>query len=1061
MMTMMTTMTTRLSLAVATVLVAGSAHAVTQPPHDAPGGTECVQCHIPYGGANASSQATGTATAGWSSTTLADANKAWIVGAWTGGVLTFTSGANNGSYRTITANTATSVSWTGALAAPIAVGDSYQIGKTTYDDIENKCRACHSSTGTASTMADVGLHVVNGGTTVIGCGKCHEPHNVDPNTGRGNGLLRLSIRWPTATVPLAYPASAGNRFIATSAPFNGICQICHTQTKHHRNDGTLADHYPTMDCTTCHPHGNRFEHGGGANGGTGCGDCHGHASGYPLADGSISVGAGTSQSHATHTQNDSGHLRGPNVDCSQCHNTNAFPFFNSGTDVNGDGTITLDETDVCESCHSSSGTYDGVNDPAFGAKPNWPSGIYAADNLSLQPGKDRWCAGCHDEAPALVNNVQAPWVAGEESVVTDWGTTGYGFYKTGHGLPSSQVYPWTLKAGSSQQRQGAGLACDACHDTTVAHVDGVPRSYSLSRTPAGYQAGYRLKSVAGGVPMQIPRQGSDASAKPEDFPLCLSCHNARPFTSASAMATNYRDDTALRNDHNFHLSLNNLVFRSDWATDASAPDSRPTCITCHNVHGSTMVAMVNDGLLTSRGLKNLTDPSVTTYLAYANAAAGTPPVGLSLADSNHTAWSMNQTQYSSSNSSGLCSQNCHYNSDPNHWDFYVRSPFDNAVPQILVAYGASASNVVSLRFSKPVYGPTGLALQPTDLTLVDASGRTITAVDHVAGGTLALLTLSTALDGSLGSDTLAPSAGAGNYDRSGIYDQIGNRVPPTPVTITTGDMTAPTMTITSPASGAAAVSVDSPLTFTLADTESGVLWSSLTVTLSGSLGYAASLTAVSPQLTHTGSASSYTAILTPSPSFGYGETITVAVQATDVMGNVLAASAWSFTTAATPLPITQHLYASGAGSSTDSWSISPLNSWSTSLRTNDDGSSYAQGSGTASTFYVNLDDPPSFGGAVQSIVVNAYIQINAGTTGTYPFTLGWRVGVSGLSGSASMNVSGPTTPLTWSLVSVDVPIGASLAYADIVALQAFVGRSTTGTHTDRVTQLWADVTYLQ
>jgi hypothetical protein len=1030
----MSTRLTMIAVLAATTLLAGRAHAVTQPPHDLAGGTECVRCHIPYGGVNDSAQATGTAAAGSGTTILVDTAKAWTVGMWTGGVVTFTSGANLGQYRTITASGTSSMSWPDPLPAVLASGDTYKIGKTTYDDVEAKCRSCHSATGPASTMPNVGLHVVNGGTTVIGCGKCHEPHNVEANTGRGNGLLRLAVRWPTATIPISYPASPGNRFIATSAPYNGICQVCHTQTKHHRNDGTGADHYPSTACTDCHQHQNRFAHGAG---GTGCIDCHGHDPGFPLGGGKVSLGAASFQSHSTHTENDSDDRRGPNLACDACHDSNAFPYFKSGTDVNGDGKITLAETDVCEDCHSSSGSYDGINDANFGAKHNWSQGIYNGDNATLRPGKERWCAGCHDEAPSSVGGVLAPWVAGEEGVPTDWGTTGYGFYKTGHGLPSGAVYPWTLKTGSTQQRSGAGLGCEACHDTAAIHVDGVTRSYTLSPNPVGYQAGYRLKSVAGSAPMQMPRvyQGTDPAVKPEDFPLCLSCHDAKPFTSASAKATNYRDDVAGRNDHNFHLTLQDKVFRSDWAQDASVSDSRPTCVTCHNVHGSTQIAMINDGLLTSRGVN----------LTYSNVGSGSPPVGLSLADSNHTAWHMYQTQYSSSNPSGLCAQSCHYNTDPSVWSFYTRLPYDNLVPRITATYGVAASNLVSLRFSKPVYGPAGGALLPADLALVDAGGRTIAAVDHVAGGDLAILTLSAPLGSGLGIDTVAPAAG--------IYDLLGNRMPSTPVVIGGSDGTAPVMVISSPANGAVDVPATTSLSFNLSDAASGVIWSSVTVSLSGNLGYSASYTSTSPQLSKTGAASSYAVALTPAVNFGLNETITVAASATDLMGNALVPVTWTFSTAAAATPATTRLHPSGAYFA-DGWSTSPLNQWATVLDVNDT-TNYAQGSGSATTFYVDLDNPPSFGGAVQSIQVTAIIQTTSSTG--ISFTLGWRVGAAGATQSASVMVSSADG---WASKTINLPVGASLNYSDIVNLQAFVGRITTGTHTDRVTELHVDVTYL-
>ncbi len=41
---------------------------------------------------------------------------------------------------------------------------------------------------------------------------------------------------------------------------NGICQVCHTQTAHWRNDGTRADHFSGYRCTICHPHDQGFRY---------------------------------------------------------------------------------------------------------------------------------------------------------------------------------------------------------------------------------------------------------------------------------------------------------------------------------------------------------------------------------------------------------------------------------------------------------------------------------------------------------------------------------------------------------------------------------------------------------------------------------------------------------------------------------------------------------------------------------------------------------------------------------------------------------------------------------
>ena len=40
---------------------------------------------------------------------------------------------------------------------------------------------------------------------------------------------------------------------------DSICQVCHTQTLHWRADGTLADHYNSQDCATCHKHEEGFK----------------------------------------------------------------------------------------------------------------------------------------------------------------------------------------------------------------------------------------------------------------------------------------------------------------------------------------------------------------------------------------------------------------------------------------------------------------------------------------------------------------------------------------------------------------------------------------------------------------------------------------------------------------------------------------------------------------------------------------------------------------------------------------------------------------------------------
>src|SRR4030042_398834 len=189
-----------------------------------------------------------------------------------------------------------------------------------------------------------------------------------------------------------------NSYADGDGTYNGVCEVCHTQTDHYRNNGGAPDQNHAnlcsgekggTNCITCHTHTNGFGHGHQNN----CVDCHGHDDGW-----NGDPYHGTTQSHSTHTENDSDDLKGPNITCEDCHDVNNFPYFKSGTDISGDGKYNLSETDVCNNCHSPNGYYNGVNDIVIGAKNNWCQGVYEGN--ALKSGKEKWCAGCHDESPA-------------------------------------------------------------------------------------------------------------------------------------------------------------------------------------------------------------------------------------------------------------------------------------------------------------------------------------------------------------------------------------------------------------------------------------------------------------------------------------------------------------------------------------------------------------------------------------------------------------------------------------------------------------------------------------
>jgi parallel beta-helix repeat protein len=82
------------------------------------------------------------------------------------------------------------------------------------------------------------------------------------------------------------------------------------------------------------------------------------------------------------------------------------------------------------------------------------------------------------------------------------------------------------------------------------------------------------------------------------YRLCAGCHGVGPFTDSLDMNTNFVSDGINRHVHHLAEATSDFLrYPSDWS---GADSSRMTCVSCHNVHGSTRLAMVRDGKLTGR-----------------------------------------------------------------------------------------------------------------------------------------------------------------------------------------------------------------------------------------------------------------------------------------------------------------------------------------------------------------------------------------------------------------------------------------------------------------------------
>lgn len=482
-----------------------------------------------------------------------------------------------------------------------------------------------------------------------------------------------------------FRSTGNNSFADGDSTYDGPCEVCHTKTTHFRNNGSGSDQNHSnvggaagLKCTeNCHKHLVGFAHGG-AGSGTVCIQCHGHENGtlydpdmsLPYTAGSnASQGRGTTTPHSTHTETDADDQRGPGIYCSTCHDINIIPYFKSGTDGNGDGKYNLSETDVCDTCHSPNGSYNGVNSvgSSIGAKDNWNKvGIYN-NTANLTSGKEKWCAGCHDENASVIQNVSAPAVIGDEDASYTYGT-GWGFYKTGHGLASDEYFPY--KGGFIEPLLVNGatrpIECTDCHNSSLRHIDGKNRTFDCTDgcNSTEYRLSYRLQLVDGAEPMEIPLTNQSPYISTDYYRLCLKCHYSEPFTNSSNNDTNLKTDGV--NRHQFHLVMPATTrFPADY--NYSSYNSRVSCIICHNVHGSTRLSMVRDGKLIGRepGLRIwYNNDDIVTYSTIDSDPPD--PENLPLSASTGTVWS-------GGSAGNLCS-NCH--GDTNTVPEY-RTPFQD------------------------------------------------------------------------------------------------------------------------------------------------------------------------------------------------------------------------------------------------------------------------------------------------------------------------------------------------------------------------------------------------
>ncbi len=465
---------------------------------------------------------------------------------------------NEGHYFTVRAtDTAAPTANVTLVSQPINVynagvkagGDGFLLRRTRGAQL---CLDCHDVQGHSSQTTSPKY-----GAWGVDCMTCHTPHLTE-----NVYLIRESIRSPNSgPKPVSFIANAtGTDFVRGAAPYDGICNVCHTRTTHHRNDDSGGDHThnTTTRCVSCHQHGKGFA-------GTGCNGCHNappiavgkhnvHDEVWDSTDGNTASSYDDTSSHATATQY--------GFNCSECHSGTHRS--DATTNPTHDGSLANPwQVEVAFDATNPSGTYGQVykqntEQGPIGEYWSWSDG--GCSNLY-----------CHSNANPLggTNVFQSPtW-----NQVAGLGCTGC--HDTGGAATGlSAAHPTHTDAGTYN------FGCVRCHDATVSdnstiadktvHVNGVKNlvfdNSGVDNSGGTYNAGGETCANS-----YCHSDGTDLAAPYTSGPsiawtttrTCTSCHGS------GAGAPSYVNGSPKANSHANHVPAYTCNVCHDNVADAT------------------------------------------------------------------------------------------------------------------------------------------------------------------------------------------------------------------------------------------------------------------------------------------------------------------------------------------------------------------------------------------------------------------------------------------------------------------------------------------------------------
>ena len=341
---------------------------------------------------------------------------------------------------------------------------------------------------------------------------------------------------------------------------SSICEVCHTATNYHRNDGaTGLGHNTRRNCTTCHKHENGFQASGGS---APCYGCHDGSTGPNIKNlmglGTTFAYGGKSSRHRIAYDNVSSssclamcHTASHNAESPNLKTTPELALCNAATCHNGGSQTT------------SQGRSISVGSRFASSLHNFTATMTDEFGLFRYPGNCTKCHGPHgsDNYPNVRTEINGRATGGNTNELC------FGCHNSARFKGAADIEAlWKADAqnhGHYDQSTGGPMVCLKCH------------------APHGSQNGAMIQDSLGG-----PGLSRDSNS------ICLACHGGQPGGSVYNVMSNQPGQygpnysAASVHDVGLHVAIGGYTFDL-------------TCAGCHDPHNTQNARLLQDKIVFS------------------------------------------------------------------------------------------------------------------------------------------------------------------------------------------------------------------------------------------------------------------------------------------------------------------------------------------------------------------------------------------------------------------------------------------------------------------------------